>query len=182
MAIRSLTAPASYGHLCSSVIYQVNTRRQGIFPSVGIYTNVCNLCNYPFFVIHRQPKSSLQLTKALLVLSRNTIAILIYLYLLLGHISPSADQIDAFYLFVSRSARRRLLFPSTKPINFLPACCQHLHVVLIDFQHASTSSRLEPRNERYWATKSKKLPKALYTISSETMSNCSSQTSFRHRL
>lgn len=99
MAIRSLTAPASYGHLCSSVIHQVNTRRQGIFPSVGIYTNVCNLCNYPFSVIHRQPKSSLQLTKALLVLSRNTIAIPIYLYILLGHISPSADQIDAIYRF-----------------------------------------------------------------------------------
>ena len=51
---------------------------------------------------------------------------------------------------------------------------QHLHAILNNFQHASTSSHREPRNGRYRATKSKKLPEALYTISPETMSNCSS--------
>lgn len=127
-------------------------------------------------VIHRQPKSSWQLTEALLVLSRNTIVILIYLYLLLGHISLSAAHRDAVYCFcltVSASTFA-LSFHQTHQRNSYRHVDQHLHVVLSDLQHASTSSPPEPRNARYRATESKKLPKAPYTISPETMSNCSS--------
>lgn len=52
-----------------------------------------------FFCYTQTAQEQFTSTKALLVFSRNTIAILIYLYLLLGHISPSADQIDAVYRF-----------------------------------------------------------------------------------